>query len=83
MTKLGKGEGLEAQLCSMHHRWGERLSDPQGYPNGSPFVIMVASSAVAANDLAKMLPNLNKVLHPIPLTLIPPKFEQGLTLHTP
>jgi len=58
--RLGKGEGLEAQLCATHHRWGERLSDPQGHPNGSPLVILVSSSAVAANDLAKMLPNLNK-----------------------
>ena len=66
MAELGRGIGLEAQLCAAHHGWGARLADPQGHPNGSPLVILVASSAVAANDLAKLLPKLNKVQPPLP-----------------
>ena len=41
--------------------WAEQLADPSHSEHGSPVVILIASSAIGANNLAKQLPALNKV----------------------
>ena len=41
--------------------WAEQLANPLHSEHGSPVVILVASSAMGANNLAKQLPALNKV----------------------
>ena len=46
---------------SVEKGWAEQLANPSHSEHGSPVVILVASSAIGANNLAKQLPALNKV----------------------
>lgn len=62
MVPMGGPGRLEEKLkAAAGPDWQRHLgSDPQR-PNGSPHVLLIASSAAGANDLIKQLPSLHQV----------------------
>lgn len=52
---------LEQQLQSLAGAaWQQELASEQGRPAGSPSLLLISASAAVANDLIKLLPNLNQ-----------------------
>ena len=52
---------LEQQLLTFKPSWRNELLNRSYEHRGSPLVLLIAASAVQANNLAKQLPTINKV----------------------
>ena len=64
IARIDSSVALEEQLIDYKSSWRKHLIDnPTAVrERGAPLVILVAASAVQANNLAKHLPRINKVL---------------------